>query len=239
MQGTRRGRILGFMPDVPAGELAPRVRAFGADIRPISVIEAVAASVRRRVVSGEFKPGDQLREFQLAAEYGVARPTIRAALQQLALTGLVRRTANRSAVVPGLTPAEILDLFQARALIELEVVRRVHQSGSTPRAAAEALRRLESFSPATDWADVVEADLAFHRALAQSSGSERLLRLFELLEDEIRLAIAQLRPAYEAPAELAQEHRELLSAIESNDGGNAVALMQRHLDRAMADLTAD
>jgi DNA-binding GntR family transcriptional regulator len=199
----------------------------------------VAASLRRRVVSGEFKPGDQLREFQLAAEYAVARPTIRAALQQLALTGLVRRTANRSAVVPGLTAGEVVDLFQVRALIELEVVRRVHHSGSTPQAAAEALRRLESFSPATDWADVVEADLAFHRALAQSSGSKRLLRLFELLEDEIRLAIAQLRPAYGAPAELAQEHRELLSAIESSDGDNPVALMERHLDRAMADLIAD
>jgi len=162
------------------------------ELRPISVIDAVASSVRERVVSGEFSPGTQLREIELADEYGVARPTVRAALQQLSLTGLLRREANRSAFVPELSPSDIGDLFGARSLIEIAAVRRLTKSRTTRGAAEQAVRRLERFSEDASWSDVVEADLEFHRSLVAAADSPRLLRLFELLEDEIRLAIAQL-----------------------------------------------
>ena len=102
------------------------------ELRPVSVIDAVASSVRERVVAGEFTPGTQLRELELAAEYGVARPTVRAALQQLVLTGLLRREANRSAFLPELSPDEIPDLFSMRTLIETEAVRRPAKATAPP-----------------------------------------------------------------------------------------------------------
>ena len=188
-------------------------------------------------MTGEFTPGTQLREVELAAEYGVARPTVRAGLQKLALTGLLRREANRSAYVPVLSPEDIIDLFSTRALIETEAVRRLTKSRRSLRHAERSVRRLEGFSNEARWSEVVEADLDFHRAVVAASESPRLLRLFELLEDEIRLAIAQLRPAYASPGELAQEHRALLNAIETRATTKAVKLTQQHLDQAVADLT--
>lgn len=202
------------------------------------MIDAVASSVRERVVAGEFTPGTQLREIELATEYGVARPTVRAALQQLALTGLLRREANRSACVPRLSPDDITDLFNTRTLIETEAVRRLTKATAAPPSYAEqALRRLERLTKPASWSEVVEADLDFHRSLVAATESPRLLRLFELLQDEIRLAIAQLRPAYASPTELAREHRRLLAAIETETTTEAVKLMQQHLDQAVADLT--
>ena len=206
------------------------------ELRPVSVIDAVASSVRERVVAGEFTPGTQLREIDLATEYGVARPTVRAALQQLALTGLLRRRANRSAFVPRLSQSDIADLFTTRALIEAEAVRRLTKAATPPSLAEQAVRRLERFTADASWSEVVEADLEFHRALVAATESPRLLRLFELLEDEIRLAIAQLRPAYASPAELAREHRHLLTVIETRTATEAVRLMRQHLDQAVADL---
>ena len=207
------------------------------ELRPVSLIDAVASSVRERVVAGEFAPGTQLREIELAAEYGVARPTVRAALQHLVLTGLLRREANRSAFVPELSPGDIADLFSMRALIEIEAVRRLAKATAPTGRAEQAVRRLERFTENASWSDVVEADLEFHRSLVAATESPRLLRLFELLEDEIRLSIAQLRPAYASPTDLAREHRRLLTVIETGTATEAVRLMQQHLDQAVGDLT--
>ena len=206
-------------------------------LKPVSVISALATSLRERVLNGELAPEIPLPELELAKQYGVARPTIRAAIHHLTLTGLLSREANRSAFVPRLREEEISDLFSVRKVVETEAVRLVTESRLRPAAAEQAVRLLESFPTDTKWSDVVEADLQFHRALVAATKSPRLLRLFELLEDEIRLAIAQLKPAYDSPATLAREHRELLTAIESGKTGTAMALTHQHLDQAIGDLT--
>lgn len=208
----------------------------GLVLKPVSVIEAVANSLRERVVSGELGPGSQLREIKLASEYRVARPTVRAALQQLTLSGLLRRETHRSAIVPSLRAEDVSDLFAARKLVELEVARLLTERRIRPKRAELAVRRLERFGDDARWSEVVEADLEVHRALTEAAGSPRLMRLFDVLEDEIRLAIAQLRPAYGSPADLAREHRELLTAIESGRAEVAIGLMRRHLDEANDDL---
>ena len=206
-------------------------------IKPVSVIDAVAISLRERILNGEIPIGTPLPEAELAAQYHVARPTIRVVIQQLALTGLLHREANRSAYVPKLDEYNIADLFFVRTMVETEALRLVTARRMRPAAAEEAVRRLETLGADPRWSHVVEADLDFHRALVAATKSPRLLRLFALLEDEIRLSIAQLRPAYESAAALARELRDVLSAMEQGDQETAVALHRRHLSHAIAVLT--
>jgi len=205
-------------------------------IRPVSVIDAVASSLRERILNGEVAFDTPLPETELAVQYGVARPTIRVVIQQLSTTGLLHREANRSAFVPILNAAHIDDLFLARTLIEAEAVRRVTAQRLRPAAAERAVQRLEGFGADARWSEVVEADLDFHRAIVEAAASLRLLRLFGLLEDEIRLSIAQLKPAYESAATVAREHRELLTAVEAGDQAAALARHKEHLDQAIANL---
>jgi len=206
-------------------------------LKSVSVIEALAKSLRDRVLSGELQPETPLPELQLANQYDVARPTIRAAIQQLTLTGLLRRQANRSAFVPRLSAEEIRDLYGVRQLLEREVVRQITERRLRPSLAEAALRRLEHFGNEAKWNEVVDADLDFHVALVDASGSRHIAHLYGLLGDEIRLCLAQLRPAYDSVAKLAREHRELLATIEEGDVKTAVGLMQHHLEQAVRDLT--
>ena len=206
-------------------------------VRPVSIVDALATSLRERILSGDIPPNTPLPETELAIQYKVARPTIRAVIQQLVLSGLLRREANRSAFVPRLDQYNISDLFFVRSLVESEAVRVVCSRRLRPETAEQQVRLLEAFGPSAKWSEVVEADLAFHRALVAATSSPRLLRLFGSLEDEIRLSISQLKPAYESPAALSREHRELLTAIEDGDQKAAVARLREHLDQAIADLT--
>ena len=203
------------------------------------MIDALAASLRERVLSGDLLAGKPLPEADLAAQYGVARPTIRAAIQQLTLTGLLVREANRSAYVPSLTRDQVRDLFAVRTLIEVEAIRSVVNNRLPIRDAEQAVTRLGMFPPDAKWSDVVMCDLEFHRAIVTATGSSRLLRLFTLLEDEIRLSIAQLRPSYESHRALYEEHRQLLSVIQSGDAERAARLLRQHLELASNDLSKE
>ena len=89
-------------------------------------------------------------------------------------------------------------------------------------------------TPHSHWCVVVDADLGFHHALARAVGSPRLERLYLSMSGEIRLCIAQLRPAWTSPTAMAEEHRELLGVIESGDVAAA-----RRACRASAACRAD
>jgi DNA-binding GntR family transcriptional regulator len=207
-------------------------------LRAVSVSEALTDALRERILSGEIAPGTPLPEAEIAARYGVARPTVRTALQGLVSLGLLRREVNRSAYVPKLDAADIRDLFFVRKWLECDTVRLLAQRRLRPVAAERAVRRLEAFRDNADWSAVADADLAFHRALIAAVGSRRLARVYALLQDEIRLSLAHLQPAYESPSALAAEHRELLEAIAGGDADGAARLLEAHLDQAVEALTA-
>ena len=63
--------------------------------RTVSAHEALVDSLRDRILGGEFVPGAPLSDVELAAAYGVARPTLRAAVQTLVHEGLMRREPRR------------------------------------------------------------------------------------------------------------------------------------------------
>jgi DNA-binding GntR family transcriptional regulator len=209
----------------------------GMAVRPISATEAVAATLRARIFDGVIVPGARLPELELAADMGVARPTVRAAIQTLCHEGLLQRERNRSAFVPELTDDDVLDLFSVRIPLENLIVREVLERRAPLDGVHDAIGVLGKLTARSRWSRVVDADLGFHRALAHATGSPRLERLYLSLSGEIRLCIAQLRPAWSSPAAMAAEHRALLDVIEGGDVDDAIARMTAHLERAVHDLT--
>jgi DNA-binding GntR family transcriptional regulator len=162
---------------------------------------------------------------------------VRAAIQTLCHEGLLQRERNRSAYVPKLTPGDVLDLFSVRIPLECLVVREILERGASLDGVYEAIDGLERLTPRSRWNRLAEAAIGFHRARAAATGSPRLERLYVSLGGEIRLCIAQLRPAWPSPSAMAAEHRALLDVIEDGDVDDAIARMTAHLDRAVRDLT--
>ena len=209
----------------------------GLAVQPISTGEAVVASLRARILDGVIAPGARLPEAELAADFGVARPTVREAIQTLCHEGLLVRERNRSAHIPVLTSDEILDLFSVRIPLECLIVRAVLERGAPLAPAREAMAVMEALPNDAGWSKVVAADAAFHQALVSAVGSPRLERLYGALSGEIRLCVAQLRPSWASPSAIGHEHHEVLDVLESGDVDAAEARMTAHLERAVRDLT--
>jgi DNA-binding GntR family transcriptional regulator len=205
----------------------PRVR-----IATVSTVEAAANAIRDLILDGGLAPGARLRENDFAERLGVARHSFRAATQILIGEGLLRREPNRGVSVPIFSAADVEDIFKLRAALEVEAARLAIEADVVPAEARAAVAALSALSADAPWSEVVAPDLAFHRAIIDAAGSERLQRAYHGLQSEIVLCMVQLQPAYDHPAQVAAEHEELLGAIEARDIDRAEKLWRAHLDEA-------
>jgi len=206
-------------------------------LRTVSVVEAAADALRQMILDGTLDPGERLRETDFSQRLGIARHTFRAATQILINEGLLRRSPNRGVQLAILDEDDIVDIFLLRSTLELEAVRMVIEAGAPIPAVEDAVEGLNALGDDASWRIVVDRDMTFHRAVIDAAGSERLGRAYTGVQSEILLCMAQLRPHYDRPAEVALEHRELLEPLLSGDHALAEKRFRAHLDEATENLT--
>lgn len=161
-------------------------------LKRASTADETVALLRTRIVSGELAPGTQLREVALSQAIGVSRPTLREALQALKHEGLVEHEAHRGVFVATLGPAEIVDIYQVRRVLECSAARACAEAA--PDALAAVHSAWEQLAPA--WATgeraAIEADLAFHQRIVALLGSPRLDALFDTVTSTLRPCLGVL-----------------------------------------------
>ncbi|MEC3978625.1 GntR family transcriptional regulator [Amycolatopsis sp. H20-H5] len=150
--------------------------------------ERVAAILRQRITEGVFLPGTRLSEPAISAALGVSRNTLRESFQLLAHERLAVHELNRGVFVRELTADDIEDLYVVRRLTECGALRRASERPSAPLdAVAQALASGRSSASEEDWQSVGTASIAFHQALADLAGSERISATMRQVLAETRL----------------------------------------------------
>ncbi|MEA2167655.1 MAG: hypothetical protein QOF76_955 [Solirubrobacteraceae bacterium] len=199
-----------------------------------SAPETLAAALRARILDGELAPGTPLREQHLAADSGLARHTVRAALRALAAEGLAVVERNRGVRVRHLDRGEIIALGELRIALETEAAHLALQrhDGRLPAAVHAAARALRA-TLGGSYAAVAEAHAELHGAIVAAGESPRITAVHAALGNELRLFLVQLRPAWQT-AGLADEHDALVAAIE-RDGPGAI---RPHIEASTEALTS-
>jgi DNA-binding GntR family transcriptional regulator len=199
----------------------------------VSTAEALEQDLQRRILQGEFEPAEHLREVELADEYGVGRHTLRAAFDRLVRRGLLTKQRNKGVFIRQLTAGDLREIYELREALEVEAVRILAGRRIVPTAALEENDRLARMTASTPSVDVIEADLAFHRALVAAAGNDRLTRTHRELGVEIRLCLAQLVQGYASPRDLAESNAVLLEPIESGRLEAAAKAIRDHFSLAL------
>ncbi|TCC23765.1 GntR family transcriptional regulator [Kribbella speibonae] len=197
----------------------------------------IADKLRKAIGHGEFRPGAQIVEADLARKLGVSRGPLREGMQRLTQEGLLVSIRNRGLFVIDMTPADIRDMYLAREAIERAAAREILLDGDYETAGSALLAIVDRMAAAGDPAAVGELDIEFHELLVRLAGSPRLSRMHQTSIIETRMCIRALEGTYTARDARAVEHQTLAVAIRSGDAELADELLIAHMDDAIQRLT--
>lgn len=148
-----------------------------------SLPEQIAERIYEAIVSGEYQPGDRIREEALSEAYQVSRGPIREALRLLERDSVVTVLPNRGAHVTPLSPRELNEIFEIRMFLLGAMVRRLGKM--PPEFFSQFKKGIEELnSLARDpngSAAYSAASVAIGLQLAQASGNERLAEILKSL----------------------------------------------------------
>ncbi|MDX1710687.1 MAG: GntR family transcriptional regulator [Rhodovibrionaceae bacterium] len=209
-------------------------------IERTSIPAALSDALRRRILRGEIGEGEQLRQETIAAEYDVSRMPVREALRQLEAEGLVRFSPHKGAVVTSLSPSEIEEVFDLRALIEPDLLRRAipHLSAADLETAAENAKAFDDAlrDAGPDVAEIGRYNWALHAALYAPAGRTRTMQFLQTLhyqaERYTRLQVILTHGEQRASA----DHRNLIEYCRRREAEAACDLLRRHIEDAGRDL---
>lgn len=199
----------------------------------LSLPEALAESLRERILSGEFKEGAPLIQEAIAAEYDCSRMPVREAFRQLEAAGLIVSKIHKGSIVSALPSEQIMELFDLRAMLECDVLARsldLHSDESLARS-EQILMQLEDAYHKRDFARVGALNWEFHRSLYVPSDRVQTLAILQGINVQIDRYIRIQLLVTSGFDEAEQEHRQILSMSKNRDP-NVVEFMRGHILRA-------
>ena len=199
-----------------------------------SLPETVYRELKRAIFNGVFRPGQMLRQEELARSLGVSRAPLREALPRLEAEGIVVLHPRRGYAVVSLDPDEIIEIFELRMLLEeragyLATQRRKESEVALVRGLHDEMAAItpDNTAAIARWS---ELNMEFHGALLAPCGRKRFQRVIESLrtvvEPYIRVEIAITGGLDEAQS----EHEGLLNAFASGDAELAAELSREHCE---------
>ena len=200
----------------------------------------VAADIRRRILQGEFVPGQRLKIDDVAVLCNVSHMPVRVALQELESEGVLVLYPHRGAVIRGADARFVRNMLDLRAAVEVMLTERCAQMiDKSGLAELDALAiDFENAAAQQDPAAMVSANMRFHHAINRVADNPEALQVLS----RGRLLIEALRMRYGfglgRSEQVISEHRTLLRAIARKDGKRAGEVARRHCEGARDDLLA-
>lgn len=215
----------------------------GADLPPLEAIavgvgdrraprrEAVVEVLRAAIMSSELADGARLIEDRIARQLQTSRGPVREALRQLVHEGFVVSYPYRGAVVLGVSDEEVQHV--------LIPVRLVLEKFTFPMAAAlmsdddfaelaKEIWQMREAAQANDVARSVAADLRFHELMLERANQPHTAQVWRSIAPRIRAYFYRYGRVGNLER-IADEHQDLLTALQTRDRETIVAALEHHI----------
>lgn len=215
---------------------------------------AIAEELRDMIARGDFSPGERIPAHrELARQFDVSVASVREALSSLMAAGLIEARPGQGTFVRRSAPdpfanlgwlglpadrQELVEIVEARKVLEVQLAALAARRASPAQIERlrDLLARMEE--RANDPAAFLDADLAFHEAVAEAAANrplrKALLAMRPFLRRDIELNIERARasPGSFRANITFDAHEQLVQAIEQRDPLRASELMSAILGRA-------
>lgn len=214
-------------------------------------------AVGRDIVTGVYDGKRFPTEAEMAHQNGVSRSVTREAMKMLTAKGLISAWPRKGTEVQPqknwnlfdpdvlrwllerkFSFALLLEFCELRLAIEPMAAELAARRGSAAAKAGIAAEFARMCAAASDKDDVLEADIAFHRAVLRAGGNAFYAMFDEVVATALRTSIRLTNTIHGHSASLPQ-HEAVLRAIERSDPDAARAAMQHIVLDVLAIITAN
>jgi DNA-binding GntR family transcriptional regulator len=197
------------------------------------VVEALLASLR----GGMLVPGQKLGEVDLAQRYGVARTTIREALQRMEVAGYLIQERHRGFQVRTLNRARLREIYQMRGVLDGLAARLAAPNFARDPAGLDAIvQAMETAAGNADLRTFTALNREFHELIRTMSGNEMLVEMLNRLDQSTYHL--QFRLLIERPQVFAtqEDHRRISAALRTGDAETAAREAGEHAEHSLREL---
>ena len=208
--------------------------------RPPTAQEAVLSELRRAIMTGELRPGEQVLQDALAEKFGVSRVPLREALKILEGEGQVTYQPHRGYFVAELDAVDLVEVYRIRDLLESEAARVAVPllTAADLTRLADAAHDVDDAATRQDLGAMTAANRRFHFILIEAAGMTRLARLVRVHWD----ATDPYRSVYYATRahreRVSDEHAAVVEAAKAGDAERVVLLLREHREHSVTAVTA-
>ncbi|EWG10290.1 GntR family transcriptional regulator [Cytobacillus firmus] len=184
--------------------------------------------IREAIIRGDFKPGERLKQSDLAEKMGVSRMPVREAFRKLESEGLIKLEPHKGAVVKSISIKDIEEIYALRSELEKMAVYQ-----SVDLLTDEDINQLSSLVAEMEKADdadtFVQYNIDFHRLLVKRCNWERLNSFIGTLWNGLPQQTPHLLTGQIETSNT--EHRKILEAVVKKDKETAANIVSEHIYR--------
>ena len=215
-------------------------------IKHTKISEEIANQIKRLIIDGELKPGDQLPpERELIKQLGVSRPSLREALNALAAIGFLDVRQAKRTFVKSVTSKliedplsllikaddqKIFDLIEVRKAIETWAAYHAAQkasSGDIEQLGTIISEMKRAFEEGRSWE---KQDADFHLAIAKATHNTIHMHIMSGIYDLLRESMAKIFVGREQVKKLIKHHHQIFIAIKNRSPEKAREKTLEHLN---------
>lgn len=197
--------------------------------------------LREAIVEGAFEPGTQINQVQVAANFGISRGPIRAALNKLEEEGLVINIPHRGTFVAPLDKKIVAEVYGVRSVLEGYAVRlTIADLDDADLAALEKIyNAMQKAARDNDLKAVVRHDFELHKFFVEMSGNAVLMQSWSILQVQVRRILSYRYFSHPYLQEMADSHTALLELARQRRANEAGQLMEEHIMEACENILAN
>lgn len=193
--------------------------------------ETVFREIRKKILFGDFKPGDKIVEMELAEQLGVSRTPVREALHKLELEKLVSIIPRKHCLVIGLTDENIKEIHMIRSVLEPLAASKAVENITDKQLEhlEDLLKSYSHYLEENHTEKLIEINDEFHNTITSASNLTRIIDFLDNLHDYVeRFRITFMSDKALAKRSL-HEHEEILLALKKRDSTLVYQVVENHL----------
>ena len=224
----------------------------------IRLADTVAAELEKRILEGSLKPGNLLpSERALALDLGVSRPSLREAIQKLVAKGLLTTRHGAGTLVTDRLEAHFADpwrdLVKGHPMLHRDLLefRQMLESQAAQLAAERATdvdiqrldtayEKMEAVYLSANLAASIDADVAFHQAIAEAAHNVLIghlsASLMRVIHGHVADNLENLQSKPQRWEQLKSQHRAIWQAVRQGQARQAADAAREHIEFVRASI---